>query len=98
MINNVLMQAVSHIKSNSLVSPSYKLNHSKNLYVHALAIYVGAYGKSRYIYRVNVAYHCLRKLVYEFNNNTDIQQVDKMALRRLLLTTELIPKSDTINH
>ena len=98
MINNILMQALSHVKSNSSVSPSYQLNRSESLYVCALAIHVSSYGKFRYLYRVNVAYRCLRELVCEFNNETDVLQVDEMALRRLLLTTEFIPRPDTINH
>ena len=98
MIENIIMQAKSHIKLNSPVSPSYKLNRSKNLFVRALAIFVGAYGRSCYTYRMNVAYCCLRKLVNGFNNNDDIMQLDEIALRRLLLTTEVIPKPDAIDH
>ena len=84
MIENIIMQAESHIKLNSPVSESYHLNRSENLFVRALAIFVGAYGKSRYTYRVNVAYRCLRDLVKEFNNENDITQLNEMALRRLL--------------
>ena len=50
MIDNVIMQAVEHIKLNLPISPSYKLNWSENLFVRALAIFIGTYGKSRYTY------------------------------------------------
>ena len=92
------MQAESHIKLNLPVSPSYKLNRSENLFICALAIFVGAYGRSRYTYCVNVAYRCLRKLVNKFNNKDDIMQLNEMALCCLLPTTEAIPKPDTINE
>ena len=98
MINNVIMQAVEHIKLNLPVSPSYKLNRSENLFVRALAVLVGTYGKTRYTYRGNVAYRYLLNLVNEVNNEDDILQLDKMALRCLLLTTKAIPKPDTIDH
>ena len=51
MIKNILMQAELHIKLNSSVPlPSYQLNRSEILFVRALAIHVGSYGKTRDTY------------------------------------------------
>ena len=48
MIQNVLLQAESHVRLNSPIPlSSYKLNRSKILFVRALAIHVGSFGKPR---------------------------------------------------
>ena len=99
MIKNIHMQAESHIKLKSLVPlPSYQLNRLEILFVCALAIYVGFFGKTRYTYRINVAFQCLCKLVQEFNNDHDVMNLNKIALHRLLQMAEAVPKPDNIDR
>ena len=75
---------------------SYKLNRSKILFVTALAIHKGCFGKVCYCYRVNAAYQCLRELVHEFSQDPDLMRLGVTAFHRLKKTAEAVPKPNNI--